>query len=427
MPVGNDFLKDKTVLISDRGNYAEVAMRLARDFGRVYYYCDWKSAYPKYDPYVIGDGIDTIYPNFHHTHSIWDVYNEIDLFYFPDLYDGDFQEWLRNQGKLVFGAGKGEHMELHRYDMKMLLDDLGLPVSPGIQIVGLDNLREFLQNNRNMWVKTDMLRGSMESFFHIRYELSKPRLDRFEHTLGIYKDRQIFLVEEPVEDSIDFAADMIVADGLYPAKTLAGVEQKNKSYIGVMADYYQLPKSIRRINDKLSETLRRYQYRCAFSPECRVTKSGKAYLTDPCCRHGHPPTSLQLEMIDNFSEMAWMTATGEKPEIFSTHKYGAMLVIKSEYAQKEPQAVYFPESIRDFVKIKNLCIQDGINYFIPDDHDMNEIGSVIGMGSSVNDAISMCAANAKLIEGDGIDIDIDSLQDAKKEIKTLPDYGINIF
>jgi len=427
MPLGDDFLKDKTVMIIDWGNYIEVAMRLARDFGRVYYYCDWQSAYPKYDPYVVGDGIDSIYPNFHHVHSIWDHYKEVDLFYFPDLYNGDFQEWLRDQGKLVFGTGRGEDLELHRHATKELLSDLGLPVNETFEIEGLDNLRDFLKMHDNMWVKTDIFRGGFESFLHVRYELTKPRLDRFEHTLGIYKDRQKFTVEEPIDDSIDFAADMIVSDGKYPAKTLAGVEQKNRSYIGVITDYYNLPKGIRKINDRLAETLRIYQYRCALSPECRINKKGEAFLIDPCCRHGHPPTSLQLEMYDNFSEIAWMAATGEKPEIFSKYKYGAELIIKSEFSQREPQAVYFPESIRDYVKIKNLCIQDGVWYYIPQEHDMSEIGAVIGMGMSVNDAIKMCSDNAKLIEGDALSIDIDSLDLAKKEIKTLPDYGINIF
>ena len=80
-------LSDKKILFIDFGNYIKVAMRLAREdgFGTVYYYCNWQSAYPKYDPYVVGYGIDTILPNFKQVHSIWDVYNEVDGFCFPDF------------------------------------------------------------------------------------------------------------------------------------------------------------------------------------------------------------------------------------------------------------------------------------------------------------------------------------------------------
>jgi hypothetical protein len=267
----------------------------------------------------------------------------------------------------------------------------------------------------------------MESFHHSRYELSKPRLDRFEHTLGIFKERQLFLLEAPIENSIDFSAELFVSDGQYPDKTLAGVEQKNASYLGVMTDYKKLPKGIKAINEKLAPILKDYNYRCALSPESRVTNKGKVYLLDPCARFPQPPTAIQLEIIDNFGELVWEVATGQKPVIKHTHKYGAQLVIKSEFSQKEPQAIYFPESIRKYVKVKNLCIQDGVWYYIPCDHDMAEFASVIGMGDSVNAAIKQCVENAKLIEGDGIDIDLNALDRAKDEIKHLPEYGINIF
>jgi hypothetical protein len=58
---------------------------------------------------------------------------------------------------------------------------------------------------------------------------------------------------------------------------------------------------------------------------------------------------------------------------------------------------------------------------------MAEFASVIGLGNSVNAAIKQCLDNAKQIEGDGIDIDMNALDRAKDEIKHLPEYGINIF
>lgn len=420
-------LSNKVVLCYDYGNYIEIAMRLARDFGKVYYFCDWQSAYPKYDPYVVGDGINEILPNFHHIHSIWEVYDEVDLWYFPDLYQSDFQQWLKNQGRLVFGACYGEGLELQREKLKVLLSELGLSVNEYQPIEGLNNLREHLMQTENVWIKTNIFRGSMESFFHKRYELSKPRLDRFEHTLGVYKDRQHFLVEQNIEDSKDFAAELISIDGNYTDLILAGMEKKNEAYLGVIIDYHKLPKQLKEINTKLSPILKEYGYRGAFTPECRLTKDKKAYLLDPCCRAAQPPTSLTLELYDNFSEIVWLTANGVKPIIRTKYKYGGQLIIKSEYSQKEPQAIYFPEHIRDYVKIKNLCIQDGVWYYIPQEHDMSEIGGVVGMADTIDGAIYECIENAKLIEGDGVYIETDSLEKAKKEIQELKEYGINFF
>lgn len=425
----NPLLKSLTLGYVDFGNYLPAAMRLAREdgFGKVKYFCNWQSAYPKYDPYVVGYGINTVLPNFEQVHSIYEMMSDVDIWVFPDLYYGDMQEWLRDNGHLVFGAGRGENMELHRDKMKSHLKELGLAVNDNETIEGLDALREHLKENKDLWVKTNMFRGSMESFHHDEYKLTKPRLDRFEHTLGIYKSRQIFTVEKPIEDSVDFAIDMITADGKYPLKSLMGVEQKNCSYVGVFTDISKAPKGILDINDKLSKTLRQYQYRMALSLESRITKDGTAYLLDPCCRLPEPPSSLYIEMYDNFPELVWQVANGDTPEIKSKYKYGVELVIKSEFSTKEPQAIYFPDEIRDFVKIKNLCIQDGIYWYVPQEHEMAEIGAVIGMANTLKEAKKQCVDRAKMIKGDGIFIEIESLDRADKDIDQLVKFGIKIF
>lgn len=426
----NPFLKNKTLGYVEFGNNIDIAMRLAREsdgFGKVKYLCSWQSAYPKYDPYVVGYGINTILPNFEQVHSIFDMMADVDIWMFPDLYMGDVQEWLREQGHLVFGAGRAENLELHRDKTKLHLQELGLPVNDWKAITGLDALRKHLEENSDLWVKTNMFRGAMESFHHDEYKLTKPRLDRFEHTLGIYKERQIFTVEAPVKDSIDFAIDMITADGKYPLRSLMGVEQKNCSYCGVFADISKAPKGIIDIHDKLSKTLRQYQCRGFMSLESRITKDGTAYLLDPCMRAPQPPSSLYIEMYDNFPQLVWDTANGDTPDIQSKYKYGVQLVIKSEFAKKDPQAVFFPDEIKNFVKIKNLCIQDGIYHYIPQEHEAEEIGAVIGMGNTLKEAKKQCLDRANMVKGDGIFIEKEALDRADKDIEQLGKFGIKIF
>ena len=422
-------LKNKKILYIDFGNYIKVAMRLAREdgFGTVYYYCNWQSAYPKYDAYMVGMGIDTVLPNFKQVHSIWDVYHEVDAFVIPDLYSGDFTEWLRLQGKIVFGVGRGEDMELQRDMMKEYLKELKLSVNEYQTVIGLDNLREILKEKNDLYVKTNMFRGSMETFHHDEYKLSKPRLDRFEHTLGIYKDKQKFIVETSIKNSIDFAIDMITADGKFPEKTLMGIEGKNTNYIGVFTDYDKAPANVRKINEKIAPALAQYRYRMALSPECRITKDGTAYLSDMCCRLPEPPTSIYVEMYENFPELVWMTAIGERPVIKSKYKYAAQLVIKAEHSAKEPQAIYFPKEIENMVNIKNLCIHEGVYYYLPQEHDMCEIGGVIGLDNTLDGAIKNVLKNAKLIKGDGIYMDCDSFDSVEEDIKKAKKFGINIF
>jgi hypothetical protein len=426
----NPQLKDKTLGFVDYGNYLPAAMRLAREedgFGKVKYFCSWQSAYPKYDPYVIGYGVNTILPNFEQVHSIFDMMADVDIWMFPDLYMGDIQDWLREQGHLVFGAGRGENMELHRDRMKVHLQELGLPVNKWEAIEGLDALRKHLEENKDLWVKTNMFRGAMESFHHDEYKLTKPRLDRFEHTLGIYKERQKFIVEAPINDSIDFAIDMITADGKYPLKSLMGVEQKNASYCGVFTDVSKAPKGLIDIHDKLSKTLRQYNYRMALSLESRITKDGTAYLCDPCCRLPEPPSSLYIEMYDNFPQLVWDTASGDTPQITSKYKYGVELIIKSEFAKKDPVAIFFPDEIKNFVKIKNLCIQDGVYFFVPQEHDMEEIGAVVAFSNTLKEAKKLCLDRADMIKGDGVFVEKEALDRADKDIEQLVKFGIKIF
>lgn len=426
----NPFLKNKTLGYVEFGNNIDIAMRLAREsdgFGKVKYLCNWQSAYPKYDPYVVGYGINSILPNFEQVHSIFDMMADVDIWVFPDLYMGDVQEWLRDQGHLVFGAGRAENLELHRDRTKLHLQELGLPVNDWQSITGLDALREHLKDNKDLWVKTNMFRGAMESFHHDEYKLTKPRLDRFEHTLGIYKDRQIFTVESPVNDSIDFAIDMITADGKYPLKSLMGVEVKNQAYVGVFTDVSKAPKGVIDIHDKLSKTLRQYQCRGFMSLESRITKDGTAYLLDPCMRAPQPPSSLYIEMYENFPQLVWDTANGDTPNIQSKYKYGVQLIIKSEFSTKEPQAIYFPDEIKEFVKIKNLCFQDGIYWYVPQEHEMSECAAVIAMGNTLKEAIDLVKKRAKLIKGDGIYIEIESLDKALKDIENLSKFGVRIF
>jgi hypothetical protein len=426
----NPQLKDKTLGFVDFGNYLEVAMRLAREkdgFGKVLYYCNWQCAYPKYDGHSVGDGIDSILPNFKHVTSIYDIMPEVDIWVFPDLYMGDIQEWLIEQGHLVFGAVRGENMELYRDKMKVHLKEVGLKVNDWTPHDGLDNLRAHLKDHPNLWVKTNKFRGSMESFLHEDYDMSTPRLDRFEHTLGLFKNRQVFTTEAPIDDSLDFAIDMITADGKYPLKALMGVEQKNASYVGVFTELSKAPKGILEIHDKLTKTLRTYHYRMALSLESRITKDGTAYLLDPCCRFPQPPTSLYIEMYDNFPDLVWQVANGDTPEISSKYKYGVQIVLKSEFAKKDFIRVKFPKEIENYVKIKNLCIEDGMWNYLPQEHDAEEIGGVIGMANTLKEAKQMCIKNAEQVTGDGLYWEKNALDAADEDIARLVKFGIKIF
>lgn len=417
-------LKEKTILIYDFGSFTYVAERLAKAYGRVLYYCPYDESFPKYNKFVIGNGLD----NVQKVESIWDHYNEVDAWYFSDLYQGKFQQWLKDNGKAVFGSGMGADMELYRDGMKRLQKQLGLELNDYEVIQGLDDLREYLKNNDDKYIKSNMLRGSMETWHHETYKLSLPVLDEMQHSFGIFKNDQIFIVETPIKNAVEYGYDGFCVNGEYPSKTIFGIEVKDSAYAAIFTDYKKLPPPILDINDKLSDIFKNYNYTGWYSNEVRSFTKNKGVLTDMTCRNAEPPTSLAIEMLEDYPMYVWNVANGEAPDVKSKFKYGAQIIMKSDWAREEPQAIYFPSKYKDYVKIKNLVIKDDVHYFVPQvGVQMEEIGAVIGMGNTLKEAIDQAKEIAKEVKGYSIKLDSSALDEATAEIDKLKKIGINIF
>src|SRR6516164_8582044 len=104
----NEFA-DKCICLHDYGLFASWALKLKEYFGRVLYYCPFKSGFPKSQLYAIGTGLEGV----ERVVDFWDHIQDVDIFFFPDIYDADLQEHLRELGFPVWGAGKGEELEIY--------------------------------------------------------------------------------------------------------------------------------------------------------------------------------------------------------------------------------------------------------------------------------------------------------------------------
>ena len=423
-------LKDKKALIIDFGYFTEVAVTLAKSFGHVWYYCFWEEACPTWHKYIVGSGME----NVEKVWNIWDYINEADVVVFPHVYQGALQRYLRGLGIPVFGSGMGEGMELYRDRMKEILGELKLDVNEYKAIQGLDGLREYLKTKDDKYIKSNILRGGMESWKHDTYQLSKPVLDELEHSLGVYKGQERFIVEEPVLDAVEVGFDGFSVDGVFPDKQITGIEIKGCCYVGAMITYNSLPFFLKKINQKQGPLFEDYEYRGCYSNEVRYTKDGKAYLIDQTCRNPEPNTSLALEMYDNYAEIVWMVSNGMVPPIRYKYKYGVQAIIKSVWAISEPVAIYFPEEYRSRVKINNLAVIDGVYYSIPNSSgyspqtsDVEGIGSVVGLGNTLKEAIKDAQKIAETVKGYCIKIEVDALDEATSELEKLEKFGVKMF
>jgi hypothetical protein len=217
-------------------------------------------------------------------------------------------------------------------------------------------------------------------------------------------------VEEAIHDAIEIGYDGFTIDGEFPSVAMFGVETKGKGYLGEVMTYTKLPKSILEVNDKLFPYLNEENFRGIFSCELRV-KNDTYYFIDPCCRMPSPPGELYGVMISNWNDILWEGAAGTLVDPIYVAKFGATLVLKSDWVQDNWLPVSFPDSISEFVRLKNYCVIDDRIHVIPQMFPIS-IGSVVGIGDSADEAIRMALRNADKVEALDVYYDPDALCDS---------------
>jgi hypothetical protein len=408
-------LKSKTALYWDNGVFTELAVTLAKSFGRVLYYVPWTSGMPKSNALLIGHGVEGI----DRVVEPWPYFDEIDIWIFPDVYEAGLQEWLVKQGKRVWGCRGGAELEIDRPISKETSRKLGIDIGPYKVITGLDALRSHLKKNKDQWVKISGTRGDMETFGAPTYERVEPRLDELEHNMGALKKIMEFTVEEGINDAVETGYDGYCIDGKFPKAAMTGVEVKDEAYLMKTVRWQDLPEQVRSVNEKLSPALKRYGYRGFISTEVRVTGDGKAFLIDPCCRAGSPPNELYQVMMSNLAEAIWYGSEGTVIEPDFKAKWGAEVLLISEWADENWMHVSFPGKIRENVKLRNFCKIEDEYYVIPQWTGSAEIGAIVALGDTADQAIEECKRIAELVEGHLLDKPVDALDIAREQLEKV--------
>jgi len=413
----------KCCLIYDNGLFCELAPLLAKDFGRVYYVTPRSDpAFARSNAELIGHGLEGVT----RINDIWRVEKEVDLWVFPDTYDGDLQVHLRDLGHRVFGSFMGEDLELDRDHAKKFLKSLGMDIGPYKVVKGMGNLRSYLKVHDDQWIKTSRTRGDFESFHSPNYKIIEPRLDALEHDIGAKKKFYEFIVEDAINDACEICFDAYTIDGQYPTQGLCGLEIKDKGYIGIFQKYEQMPNQIRETNALIAPILKNYGYKNFFGLEMRITKNGRAYIIDPLARFGSPPSELAQLEYTNLAEIIWEGADGKIVDPTPKGKWGAELLIHSSFADKNWVAVHFPPEIRDHVKLRNCVVIDNTYFCAPQAVGLPEIGAVVDVGNTMEEAIKNVTEKAEQVEGYYIEVFPESLDEANQEIEKLEGFGIKL-
>jgi hypothetical protein len=412
-------LKTKTACFVDNGLFTSFARKIAPEFGKLLYYTPWQESFPRSVRLEVGCGFSDIERIQYPLARV----DEIDLWIFADLFQSDLQVFLAERGARVWGARYGEELELERWQMRQLLKKLGLPVAGGELVQGMPALRKYLTAHKDMFVKTSFSRGDMETWRHRRIEVSEPRLAQLEYDLGPFAEDYEFIVESEIPDAVEIGYDGFSVDGGFPSPSIMAYEIKECGMIGTCKPYAGLAEPVRMVNAKLAPVLKGYNYRGFLSTEIRYTADRKAYLIDPCCRLGSPSNELLQELLGNWGEVLWNGAEGKLINPKQVAKYGVVAMVFGKQSGRNWQALHYPPAIDQWVKLINPVAVGGRRYSAPQGSPMN-IASVVGVGNTIIEAVKACAEHAGQVEGDGIEIQLSSVDKALEVISAGEKRGI---
>jgi len=345
----------KSVLVLGTGLEVEHASRLSSTFD-VYYWTHFMTAFPEFKDFSYGLGFEGVKKVMFPFYRI----NDVDMIATFDIGFGDVIDYFRKQGKVCFGAGRGEKLELDRWYLKSWLKQVGLPVMKTWRVIGIDRLREVLKQNKNVVVKISMFRGDCETFFSPSYEETEPLLDLLQIRWGKFAEQYEFIVEQEIKDAVEVGVDAIFspANGFcFPL--MWGIEN-HSAYIGVWGN--RIPKWFMRTEPHLNKILTTFDYRGFVSTEQRIVSSTKDYLIDMTCRIPHPLGHLFTTAIRNYPEVVYKIARNEKVTLDVREKYWGCLPIRSEELNNVSLEVRFPEKYRPYIKFSTAYKVDGKYY-----------------------------------------------------------------
>jgi len=417
------YLNDKTCLIYDYGLCLEIARKLAEKFGKVFYYVPWQDAFPTIHKSLIGVGFED--EGVYKINSFWDFVDDVDIICAFDTYCQDVFEYLKLKGYKVFAPGFGEWLENDRIFGRQIQAQADLPTQQSVKIVGVDNLREYLKENPEVYVKLNSFRGLIETFYSKDYQSSEIFLDYISEKLGQTKNMIEFLVEKKIE-GVEPGYDGFVVNGQYPNYGIFAYEKKGSGYIASVMKYEEIPEPVRIINDKLSPFFEQNKIKSFFSTEVIVSKDGKGYLIDPTVRSPMPvPTAVQLEIYDNIPEFIYEATINDKLiDLEPKYKYGGGVALDSEWANDNWMEIIIKDKeILPYVKFRRVIKKDGRFFAIP---GFSSLCSVIGLGNTIDEVIQQVKDRLELITGFEIQKNITGLLEVKKDIELgKKEYNLN--
>jgi hypothetical protein len=292
------------------------------------------------------------------------------------------------------------------------------------KVIGMDQLREALKIEDDVYVKISKFRGAKETFGSPNYHLVEQDLNELEHNLGIFAKTQEFIIDSKIEGQ-ECGVDIFTVDGKYPSIAEWGFEVKDEAYLATVVPYEKMPKELRYVNDMLSPEFQKYGARGFFGTEVRIAKDGRPYFIDPAIRSCFPPLESLLESFSNWGDIILHGASGEMITPKPVAKYFALARMHSESSTDTSYPIDIEEKDRQWVKMPDFTIIGKDIYVLPRRKDWDVVGTVVGRGETPQAAIDDCTKRADRISGVKLKVSTKELSYGMECIAEAKKNGVN--
>lgn len=403
--------------VVDNGLFLPIALKLSEQFKHVYWFSPWQDVAPKLERGIVGDGFE----NITRVESFWDVKNKCDVFCFPDVGFAGEQRELLAQGYPVWGHHGADELEVNRGLFLETLEKIGMSVPKYEVVRGVTNLKIFLKDKEDKYIKLSKWRGDFETWHYRDWAHDESILDGYAYRFGPAKELIRFYVFDPIDTDIEDGIDTYNIDGQWPRTVMHGTEIKDRSYLCSVQLMGDIDERVRSVNEKFGPVLARYGYRGFFSTEVRIKDDDSKFI-DPTCRAASPPSQVMTELFGNLAEIIWHGAQGELVEPEPTAQFGVQALIKSDRDAEEWEVLDIPDKLRQWVKCGFAC-EIGGKLCIPPHALGGMIGWLVATGDSIGDAIDNLKDYQEQLP-DGLHCDVDSLVKAVAEWQEAEEQGI---
>lgn len=409
------------ILVHDAGGlFPQIAESLWEKEGDVvWYFTSWEGTNPHYHNYSVGK-------NFGHLTKVMEpeyFAKKADAVIFLDCMGGSLC-WLLKQmypDKPIFGAGRGTVLEQDRIIFKQWIDQFKLPKNPYRVIDGVTKLIEYLKREQNKYVKINIFRGDMESFFSSDYDAIECKLnEQIIPALGPHKDQYQFIVEDAIEAKVEIGLDGFFNGIDIVEPYFVGYELDKTLYIAHVAD--ELPTTLEEVMTPFSELMRQMDYRGAFSIEQKVKSIKEHYALDWCARLANPLSALYPVFINNFRELLINVGSKQEVSIDCDHKYLGAYPLISQQAQDNNVEIRIDPGHDQAIRFQMVTSRDKKHYAVK---GWTIAAIIVAAGDSVDEVFDNLRKELPHVHADGLETsEIIGEDKMREQIKNGKSVGI---